>query len=185
MQLSLAQAAQLLGKSPRQVRYLIRTRRLAAKKEGGRWIIERDDLPLTAAQRRALERKRNELADVVETALGPRLETGKRRYSVREMAAFQKGREAYRACRDALGADHCSTSALESSLVSVSRGCHRFLDGQKVDAYRDAREEAARAVALALLSEDEKADAVADLIEHELLPAVAGLIRRSEGRKRR
>jgi len=46
MQLSLEQAAERLGKSVRQVRYLIQTGALRANKTGGRWLIDAADLPL-------------------------------------------------------------------------------------------------------------------------------------------
>ena len=46
MQLTIEQAAARLGKSPRQVRYLIQTRRLPARKFSGAWLIESADLEL-------------------------------------------------------------------------------------------------------------------------------------------
>ena len=47
MKLTLEQAAARLGKSERQIRYLVQNSRLAAEKVGGRWLIESDDLALS------------------------------------------------------------------------------------------------------------------------------------------
>jgi excisionase family DNA binding protein len=63
MQLSLQQAAERLGKSVRQVRYLIQTGALPAQKSGGRWLIAAADLPLSEGQRAALERRERALQD--------------------------------------------------------------------------------------------------------------------------
>ncbi len=50
MKLSLSEAARLLNQSERQVRYLIRQGKLRARKADGRWIIRREDLPLSEGQ---------------------------------------------------------------------------------------------------------------------------------------
>ena len=47
MQLTLEQAATRLGKSLRQVRYMIKSQRLPAQKVGGRWMVDSADLPLS------------------------------------------------------------------------------------------------------------------------------------------
>ena len=57
MELSLSEVATVLGKSERQVRYLIKTERLKASKQGGRWSIHSEDLPLTAEQREILSKR--------------------------------------------------------------------------------------------------------------------------------
>jgi excisionase family DNA binding protein len=58
MWLSLQQAAERLGKSVRQIRYLIQTGALPATKSGGRWRIAAGDLPLSAPQKAAVELER-------------------------------------------------------------------------------------------------------------------------------
>lgn len=50
MDLSLAEAAAHLGKSPRQVRYLIKQGKLRARKRGSAWVIDSTDLPRSEAQ---------------------------------------------------------------------------------------------------------------------------------------
>ncbi len=55
MDLLLSEAARLLDKSESQVRYMIKSGRLAARKVDGRWRIRREDLPRTAGQLRAAD----------------------------------------------------------------------------------------------------------------------------------
>ncbi|MEM7200457.1 MAG: helix-turn-helix domain-containing protein [Planctomycetota bacterium] len=57
VKLSLADAATILGRSPRQLRYMIRAGKIRAAKTGTRWQIESDDLPLTVGQRVALRER--------------------------------------------------------------------------------------------------------------------------------
>ncbi len=57
MDLSLSEAARLLGQSDRQVRYLIQKGKIPAHKKGGRWIVRRDDLPLSPGQLTAAQQK--------------------------------------------------------------------------------------------------------------------------------
>ena len=52
MQLTLRQAADKLGKSIRQVRYMIQLGQLAATKFGGEWHIDVAALPTTTARSR-------------------------------------------------------------------------------------------------------------------------------------
>jgi hypothetical protein len=93
MDLSLRDAAKLLGKSPRQVRYMMQTGRIKARKDGGRWVIPRKELPLsdTAVARGLADQAR--LKDVLEGALGtPGGSAGaKRRYSVTDLKVFGVG----------------------------------------------------------------------------------------------
>ena len=50
MQLSLTDAATRMGLTLRQIRYLIKTERLLARKVGGRWTVEESDLPVDPAR---------------------------------------------------------------------------------------------------------------------------------------
>jgi len=69
MYLSLQQAADRLGKSARQVRYLIQTGRLKADKVGGRWMVSAQELPLSDGQRAAIDRRERQLHAAVEEGL--------------------------------------------------------------------------------------------------------------------
>ena len=64
MELTVRDAARILGKSERQVRYLIQTGRLSANKRDGQWKISRDDLPRSKGQQRAERHKAERASDV-------------------------------------------------------------------------------------------------------------------------
>ena len=88
MDLSLTDASRLLGKTPRQVRYLIKNGRLPARKVGNRWVIDSEALPLSQGQLQAARRRAQAVKDVVEEALGPHTRPARLKYSVRQVAAF-------------------------------------------------------------------------------------------------
>lgn len=125
MQLSLQQAAERLGKSIRQVRYLIQTGALPAQKSGGRWLIAAADLPLSAGQRAAVGRRERSLRTAVEEGLGLE-EPPPQRYSVRDLKAFQIALPLYREAQEHLGPEHAAVAALRSTLILLTQGCHRF-----------------------------------------------------------
>jgi hypothetical protein len=185
MDLSLVDASRLLGKTPRQVRYMIKQGRLKARKDGVRWVISDADLPLSDAQRRAQAKKAQELREIVEGALGPHLRSGKRTYGVRDLQAFVQGRAVYKDAIANLGDGHPAAVSLLSTLVSTSQGCYRYHDRDKLDAYRTAREESARAIAMLLVDDHPKAEGLAESLEREVIPALTGLIRKAERKGRR
>ncbi len=67
--LSLRQTAERLGKSVRQVRYMIEHGQLTARKNGGRWVVEASDLPLSDGQKQARTRRDEHLKQALEEAL--------------------------------------------------------------------------------------------------------------------
>lgn len=180
MKLSLSEACRLLGQTPRQVRYRIKSGSLKATKQGGHWLIDDEDLPLSEGQRQAADRRATDLRSEVEAALGPPLRRG-RTYTVRDMRAFERGVALCRAAGEAVG-EHAATRALHVSVVLISQGCHRYHGRDKAVAFREARERAAEAVAHLHVHGDARAVAVADSLEHDYLPVVAGLVRRYERR---
>ena len=180
VELSLTDAARLLGKTPRQVRYLIKTGRLAATKDGVRWRLDSAALPLSEGQLRARARKAGEIRDAVDDALGPHGRLAGRRYSVRDLRAFSAAAPLARQVAQGLGADHPAALALRDLLVALSQGCHRFHDRDKREAYVAAREHAARAAALLLLAGHPEAEAWADRVEGDVMVGVTGLVRRTE-----
>jgi len=185
MQLSLEQAATCLGKSKRQIMYLINKGELPAQKTAGRWWIESDHLPLSAAQYRQYEQKQRQLRTAVEEALDldPASERP-RRYSVRDLKAFQIALPLYRQATAAVGADHPATHCLKRVLEQLTQGCHRYAPTDKAEAYRAARDEASLAVCELVLSESGSADPIIYAIEQELMAAMAGLMRRVDKRRR-
>jgi excisionase family DNA binding protein len=86
MELSLQQAAAILGKTRRQVLYMIDQGRLPGKKVGGRWVIDRVDLQVDEAMQQRTRQKQARFRAVVEDVLTPATE---RRYSLRDLKAVQ------------------------------------------------------------------------------------------------
>ncbi|MCP4622027.1 MAG: helix-turn-helix domain-containing protein, partial [bacterium] len=147
MLLTIEQSATRLGKSARQIRYLIKSERLPAKKISGRWVIESKDLPLSDKQTEALNRKERQLRSAVEEALGlPDQEKLPARYSVRDMKAFQIALPIQAKAAGFLGPDHPSSTALKNVLINLSKGCHRFDNREKSAAYKRARDAASLAI---------------------------------------
>lgn len=72
------------------------------------------------------------------------------------------------------------------ALRHLVRGGHAFDPRDKREAYHNARMQACDAVAMLLLRDDEAAPRLIEQAEHELLPALGGLVRRMErgGRRR-
>jgi excisionase family DNA binding protein len=145
MLLTLVQAAELLGQSRRQIRYLIKTGRLPAVKVGGHWRIDSERLPRSPGQRAAAERKQQHLVEVVEEALSLPSASDRKRYSVRDLRAFQIGAAIYRDAAARLAADHPAIQSLRQALEHVALGCHRFRQEDKVSEYQTARDHASRA----------------------------------------
>ena len=113
MHLTLEQAAARLGKSVRQTRYLIKIGRLPAKKFAGVWVVDSADLPLSAGQVEALDRRERQLRSAVEEALEiPEKSDRAPRYSVRDLKAFQIALPLFRSGVERLGAEHPAVAAL-------------------------------------------------------------------------
>lgn len=184
MQLSLQQAAARLGKSVRQVRYLIQTGTLSAQKSGGRWLIDAASLPLSEPQKAAVARRERALRSDVEAGLGLD-EAAPERYSVRDLKAFQIGLPLYRKSADQFGAEHPASAALRATLVLLAQGCHRFGHGDKAESYRAARDAASLAVCELILAGQDETVPLVRAIEQELMAVFSGLLRRLERRARR
>ena len=185
MQLTLEQAATRLGKSKRQVLYMIQIGHLPAQKLAGRWWIESEQLPLSAAQQQSHERKQQQFRAAVEEALEIEPERGRpRRYSVRDLKAFQIALPLQRQAQTELGAEHPATQCLKRVLEQLTRGCHRYERSDKAEAYRAARDQVSLAVCELVLTESAVADQLIHVLEQDLMAALAGLMRRVDGRKR-
>ncbi len=185
MELSLEDAATMLGKSVRQIRYLVKLGRMQARKVGGRWMVQVTPGVASGAagpeeppspKRQTVQRKREALRAAVEDAL--ELPPSNRRYSLRDLKAFQLGLPLYQQSLAALGPEHGASRALKQMLELLSRGCHRFDTTDKAEAYRAARDAASQAVCELLLSPTTGSEVLVDGIEQELMAALAGLLRR-------
>ncbi len=188
MFLTLHEAAARLGKTPRQVRYLITQGKVRAEKRAGRWMVDLDSLPRTDGQEQAKTRRREALRDAVDETLGTKEtnEETRRRYSVRDLKAFQVAQPLHARIERNMGSEHPATQAIRRSLEHLSRGCHRFAREEKAVSYREARDAASQALCALLLDDGnlEQTSDLADLLEQELMPAFAGILRRIERKAR-
>jgi excisionase family DNA binding protein len=182
LELTLQQTATALGKTLRQVRYLIQEGRLPAHKVGGRWAVESADLEkaLPGVAERAA-RRAGQLRAAIDEALTPG--APHRVYSIRDLKAVQIGTPLYRAVRDALGAGHPAAAHLKSALDHLGQGCHRFGRDEKAAAYRAARDAASLAAVELLLTPDGAGETWLAELEANLMPALAGLLRRMDRRR--
>lgn len=185
MLLSLQEAAARLGKSTRQVRYLIKQGKLPAVKQGGRWVIDTEHLELSDGQRKAVERKERQLRAAVDKGLG--IEEGDRppRYSVRDLKAFQITQPLHAKALELLGAEHEACRALRGVLEELTRGCHRFDYEDKAVAYRAARDHASAAVCELILGGRPETEELITAIEQDLMAALGGLLRRLSRKRRK
>lgn len=136
MEQTIEQAATALGKSVRQVRYLIKTGKLRARKIGATWVVESADLPRSPEQLEVAAQKVQRLREVVDGALDP-THSSRRRYSVRDLRATQVLLPLLHSCTRELGGEHPATRSLQLVLEHLTRGCHRFRRAEKGDAYRE------------------------------------------------
>lgn len=182
MELSLVEAAAQLGKTPRQVRYLIKQGRLRARKHGTSWLIDSADLPKSEAQAEAALAQQTQLRAAVEEAL--ELPRGERRrgYSFTQLRASQIALPLYRTASTTLGSEHPATRALHAVIEQLARGCHRFGRPEKSEAYRAARDEASRAACSLAVASEASATPLLETVEHELMAALVGA---ASGRSRR
>jgi hypothetical protein len=188
--ISIREAAVLLGRSQRTLRAQLARGEIAGRKQGSRWVIARHDLPLTEAQREALALRAGEIRETVERALPSRVaaKRGQRRRSLADLDTFRLGREVllglHGGSADGGERRRAAEDSLETGLLALAEGVHAFDPGEKIAALRRARSGFSRAAALLLLEagepprEPELGSVVR--LENEVLPSLAGLLRWSE-----
>jgi hypothetical protein len=195
MELSLTEAAHLLGKTERQIRYLLRNGSLRGRKDGPRWLVDRDSLPLTEAQRAQLQQRVQAAETAFQRAVAPaKKATDERRpFSVSDLDAFRIGIELLAILRQQQR--HPAAELLATCLGEVGCGCHAFESRTKQRHFTAARDAAARAVVALWIGgsgTDGPAPAVAvapaDVaarLEAELIPKLSGLVAAQERRSQR
>ncbi len=190
--LTIREVAVLLGRSERTVRAQVARGDLPGKKRGGRWLVPRDALPLTEAQRQALQARCDQIRTEVERALPGRLASSARdrRRSLADLMAFERGRRLLAAMRasagqdgDPAGADQ-ARACLHQALLDLSVGFHEYNRPGRLAALTRTRAGLAQAGAHLLLEAGdpviEPAAAWVRALEQEVLPPLAGLFRRAE-----
>jgi hypothetical protein len=91
----------------------------------------------------------------------------------------------YREATALLGAEHAACAALRRGFEWLARGCHRYQHAEKSAAYREARDAFSQAACELALADREAAAKLLEPLEQELMAAIVGLLRRTEGRERR
>jgi hypothetical protein len=115
------EAARLLGKSPRQIRYMLKQGELKGEKVEGRWVFDDAKLPRSPAQERARQQKTAELEAAVNEGLDAVVRKPRGRgYSVGDLVAFRTGAAACREAARRFGDEHRATVAMCASVVARS-----------------------------------------------------------------
>ncbi len=182
MDLSLREAATLLGRRPRTVRAQLARGELKGRKRDGKWLIRRADLPLTEAQRRTLTRKIVSLHDAVDAAIPEAVRDRVGAVGLAQLDVFRLGRDV-RGEMTASGEGSAASDALGAALIAIGEGHHQFDPATKRAAFINARAHLSRVVVELLLGDPppEAPEARwAAAIEAEVLPRLAGLIRWAE-----
>lgn len=185
MKLTIEEAAVRLGKTVRQVRYAIQQNTIRARKVGGRWVIEDENLPEDAPTQKARQRKQRQLKAAVEDVLELPNEPTRTGYSVRDLKAFQIAHPLHERARRTLGPEHPAVRELHQVITLLTLGCHRFERPQKAAAYVQARDAASRAMSELLVDEEHDTETLVMAIENDLMKALAGLLRKMTRQERR
>ncbi len=193
MQLSVREAATLLRKSSRAVRAQVARGELPGTKRDGRWYVDGRKLPLTEAQRRALQQKADAVRQMVDEALPSRMAAtlGHRGRSIADLDGFRLGAEVLAAIRadtsavlDAAVREQVGDS-LEQALLALAEAVQQFDRELKVAAAARARAGLARAVGMLFIGAGippaEPVHSWVVTLETEVIPAVAGFARWAEG----
>jgi hypothetical protein len=191
MDLSLREAATLLGRPPRTLRDQLARGDLRGSKVKGAWVIPSDALPLTERQRRALQARAAEIRAAMEDVLPSRAATERtsRRRSLADVEAFHRGTALLRQLRAEGEPWGAAAGELEEALLLLAEANAQYDRDLKVDGLRAARARLGRAAALVLMAADDPPAApVPDwlrVLEGEVLPLLAGLSRWAERLPRR
>jgi len=185
MELTLTEAASLMGLSARTLRARAARGDIPARKRAGAWRFDRRDLPLTEAQRAGLQARADAIRGAVEDALPSRLaaHTSDRRRSLADLDAFRAALRVHQAIHAAepTAARTRTLMLLEQSLDELAEATLVYARLSKLAALDRCRASLGRAIA-ALLVEAGIPPAEPEhgwllVLEQEVAPAVAGLAR--------
>lgn len=190
MQLTIREAAALLGRSPRAVRARIARGELQARRNGRQWTLSLHDLPLTAAQRESMTARATTASEALAAVAPAPLasQRTRRARSIRDFGAFVTLRRLLRAPLVAGAAGetaNAATSLLREGALALCAAEHEYDPRRRRDELLVARNRIGKAIGALLLDvADDTAFAHCDTLEREVLPAIGGLLRWTEGRMR-
>lgn len=185
MELTIREAAALMGVSQRTLRARAARGDIPARKRGGVWKIQRRDLPLTEGQRAGLQARAEQVRQAVEDALPSRLAShaGDRRRSLADLDAF---RLCLRVRQDIAQAEPTdgrqrAQAELTAALEAIAEASLLYARGAKLDALDQARRAMGHAIAQLLIEggipPKEPEHTWLCNLEQNAVPAVAGLAR--------
>lgn len=185
MLLTVNEAATALGCTPRAVRYRLSRGELKGHKDGGRWRIVADALPLTSAQHDAMQRRADDIRKLVDDALPPRKarSRGDKRRTLADLAAFREGLAVLQTLEekgDAAGAG----PHLRRALVCLGRAWPVYHTRRRLELLDEVRTEVGATMACLLLSPDTDGPDLVRRLEERVLPPLAGMCRAAERRAR-
>ena len=175
MELTVQEAATLLGVTRRAVRARIRRGTLRAFKRGNQWYLPRKALDLDPTQQRRLRDVSDEIRATVEGALPDRDAR-----SVAELKSFRAAKAVLLGLRGHGVELQPAAGALQDGLGRLAEGHHQFSRAAKLSGYGAARSRFCHALAGLLVLDSALASGAARAIELEVLPPLAGLIRWAE-----
>lgn len=186
MELSVRDAAAILGKSPRALRSQLVRGELRGVKRGTHWAIDSSVLPMTDAQRAQLDARLREIHSAVDAAVPDSVRRRQSR-SVADLDTFRLAlgvERAVRAAGDTDGGSLAALADLDAALQALGRGKHAWDGAHKIEAFREARDRLASCVVHFLLGvgsapDDPRLGWILKL-EGEVLPSLAGLLRWAE-----
>ncbi len=191
MELSVREAATLLGRPARTLRGQLKRGEIRGVMRDGAWRIPREHLPMTDAQRAALQGRADEARRAVEDALPSRLAVTAARTpkSLLDLDGFRIGRDLLFDMRRATDdRDEPIEACLEDALCVLARGKFAFQADEKRRILNDARDRFSACLARVLLSADPLLDPRvrwAARLERELIPSISGLLRWTERLERK
>ncbi len=198
MEVTIREAAQIVGRSTRAVRNMAQSGRVKARRVGRRWMVDRESLnsvlgPAPDVRRTQVAELREKLNQSLDRATPTPPETSQRSYySVRQLdactvacVALQQLAELEAEPRQALAE---AEAALREFLRALTESVHQFHPELKIKCLLRARSHACTALA-DLIAYDTVHDtpaitALADRIEGVLLASLTGLIRHAERRRK-
>lgn len=194
MTITISEAATLLGKSKRQIRYMIQQGKLKAEKAGKEWLINREHLPLSEAQLKSLERKAQQVRSVIDDAIGKPADgivrdarEARKKYALATQSCFKLTKQAYGLAKQLFGGEHQNTQKLHTVIELVTKGWFSFIPAARLRFLRYARELICEVLTDTLLIENPSNEhtAFAELLEFDIIVSLSGLIRSSEKRNKR